>query len=113
MHCAASMRTLPAAASGTSAGQPSSRTQRWQPTHLSASTALVARGLARTTHGLRKTMALTPGSSATRRTVDTAASRSSGSTVSTIVRPTARSTRSMLTFSTTWPIMVRPVPGCG
>ena len=57
VHWAASMRTLPVAASGTRAGHPSSRTQSRQPTHFSASTELVAFGLARTTHGLRKTIA--------------------------------------------------------
>ena len=61
--------------------------------------------------GDRKITALTPGSSATRLIVSLARSKSSGFTVSTTVSPMARRTFSMLTFSTTCPMTVRPVPG--
>ena len=96
-----------------SAGQPISRMQRLQPMQRARSTVLLACGFASTTHGLLKMMAFTPGSSTTRRTHATAAAWSSGSTVSTTVSPMPRSTFSIETFSTAWPIMVRPVPGCG
>ena len=111
VHCEVSMRAL--LSSYISAGQPSSLMHFLQPIHRSFCTAEAAAAFPSAMQGDLKMIALTPGRSAVLLTVWTASRRSSGLTISTAVSPIASSMRSMLTFSTTWPIMVRPVPGCG
>lgn len=92
--------------SSTRAGQPISVMQVLQWTQRSGSIRQRFVGFTTAIQGDLKITALTPSRPETSFTVFTASSRSRGSTVTIFVTPTASSTFSMLTLSTTWPIMV-------
>ena len=105
-----SMATFPSTV--ISAGHPISRMHFLHWIHLSDSVIFLV-GLLTAMQGDLKIIAFTPGSAAHSLTVCTALSNSSGSTTSIFFMPIPSRMRTMLTLSTTFPIILRPVPGCG
>ena len=95
-----------------SAGHPISRMHFLHWMHLSE-IFIFSAGLLMAMQGDWNKIAFTPGSAAHSLTARTALARSKGSTTSIFLTPIPSRTLTMLTLSTAFPIMLRPVPGCG